>query len=188
MIHSTRWCTFPGFMSSHFDHTFLEIISLCYISLQIVLLHAHSPIFFFKLNSFPPNQSALTMFYRDSLKRLTVQESTNALVLLLRGRSSPCRLIINQTCWCHEEKSATLPSFKERVNEPSSLVLDALLAINSGRESSVQSRGSRMNVGSLSFSLHDGGFSKLDENPTLESSRLKPLDVLASTNDEARVK
>lgn len=67
-------------------------------------------------------------------------------------------------------------------------MLDALLAINSGRESSVQSRGSRMNVGSLSFSLHDGGFSKLDENPTLESSRLKPLDVLASTNDEARVK
>lgn len=45
-----------------------------------------------------------------------------------------------------------------------------------------------MNVGSLSFSLHDGGFSKLDENPTLESSRFKPLDVLASTNDEARVK
>lgn len=75
--------------------------------------------FFFKLNSFPPNQRALTMFYRDSLKRLTVQESTNALVLLPRGRSSPCRLIINQTCWCHEEKSATLPSFKERVNEPS---------------------------------------------------------------------
>lgn len=78
------------------------------------------------------------MFYRDSLKCLTVQESTNALVLLPRGRSSPCRLIINQTCWCHEEKSATLPSFKERVNEPSSLVLDALLAINSGRESGVQ--------------------------------------------------
>ena len=94
--------------------------------------------FFIKLNSFPPNQRALTMFYRDSLKRLTVQESTNALVLLPRGRSSPYRLIINQTCWCHEEKSATLLSFKERVNEPSSLVLDALLAINSGRESGVQ--------------------------------------------------
>lgn len=118
MIHSPRWCTFPGFMSFHFDHTSLEIISLCYTSLQIVLLYAHSPIFF-KLNSFPPNQRALAMFYRDSLKRLTVQESTNALVLLPRGRSSPCRLIINQTCWCHEEKSATLPSFKERVNEPS---------------------------------------------------------------------